>query len=166
MKMCNSKLYSAILFQHASFAKQEMVIFEYLKQICDQLKNDPLTLKFFHSPYINKNEKLCSLKDSPPLSALFDILIGSKETSLLPKILKEYEALLDYHLNREEIIIQCAKPLSVKQQNEIRKKLPTSSDIQFQITPSLLDGFRVYWDDKMLPLSSRDLLHDLSEITR
>ncbi len=166
MKICNSKLYSSILFQHASFSKQEMIFFEYLKEICLQIKTDPLTLKFLHSPYISKDEKLCFLKDYPVLLSLFDILIDEKEIHFLPKILKAYEALLDYHLNREEVIVQCAKPISTKQQNEIRKKLPTSTDVQFMVMPSLLDGFRVYWDDKMLPLSSKDLLHSLSEITR
>jgi F0F1-type ATP synthase delta subunit len=70
---------------------------------------------------------------------------------------------MDKHLQLKEVLIFSSEKLPPKQQQVFKKHFSKNSKLAFYEDSSLLDGYRIYWDGKMLPLSTKDFLQNLKE---
>ena len=162
MKASRARIYGNILFDTAVNNKTEDSFFEILKELAHTFETNPWIYKFFNSPLISTEDKIAFLQSEHTLQKFLEVLLANNEVHLLPKIFAFYETFLDRHVGHKEITIASATPLTTKKQKEIAGTLSEKIDIHFAVDESLLDGFRVYWNSKLLPLSSKDFLHSLA----
>lgn len=146
---------------------EDMLLFD---RICTQ-NND--LVRMLNSPIIASDKKFAILKMVFGSSvhdmsvAFFDILRKKKRERYLPAISKEVHNQYNKLKGIKRAQIVSAVPLSADLRKALQKlaEQVAGSDIEFQevVNPSVVGGFQLLLEDKMLDLSVRKQLLDLKK---
>lgn len=106
------------------------------------------------------------VKEAETLEHFVVILLQSKRINLIPEITQHYRALVLASKNISEGQIISAQPLEVSVIDQVRveleKKLNTKLELTNHVNPSLLGGFKVLVGNKLIDMSVKTQLEQLT----
>ena len=129
------------------------------------------TLRTYLSlPKVRIADKLKAIRGSlgsvnPLVRNLVGLLASRNAIELYPRVVAEYERLVDGHLNRERAVVVAAVPLDSQQEERLRQQLSKLLDkeviLSTQVEPEILGGMVARVGDRIIDGSTRGRLVDL-----
>ena len=129
------------------------------------------TLRTYLSlPKVRIADKLKAIRESlgsvnPLVRNLVGLLASRNAIELYPRVVAEYERLVDGHLNRERAVVVTAVPLDSQQEERLRQQLSKLLDkeviLSTQVEPEILGGMVARVGDRIIDGSTRGRLVDL-----
>ncbi|MSQ22022.1 MAG: F0F1 ATP synthase subunit delta [Dehalococcoidia bacterium] len=132
-----------------------------------QAIQDPTLRAYLELPKVTIERKLDSLRTALPdanplLLNLMALLTTRRSLGLLPRIVDEYESLMDAHLNRERAEVAAAIPLERQQRErltqQLRQLLGKEVILTSRVDAEVLGGLVARVGDRMIDGSARGRL--------
>ncbi len=136
-------------------------------ETAQQAIQDPSLRAYLELPKVTIERKTDSLRTALPganplLLNLMALLTSRRSLGLLPRIVSEYQRLMDAHLNRERAEVATAIPLEREQSDrlaqQLRQLLGKEVILTSRVDPEVLGGLVARVGDRMIDGSARGRL--------
>ncbi len=143
-----------------------------LHTLADAVYGEPAAKEFFLSPIIDRKEKirlfavaLSGKADEIALNTLL-LLVRKRRESLLPQLVRQFDALAQQARGAEPLLITSARELSKEELRSMTARLERvygkTFEVKQRVDPKLIGGVRVTMGDQRVDGSIEGRLQELS----
>ena len=104
---------------------------------------------------------LALVKDAPQkeipnlINKFVDYIKEAHATSLLPRILKTFDALWNREFGIKKALITVAKPMNKEEKREVTRALGEEVELEEKVEPEIIGGIKIMIDDLLVDASLR-----------
>jgi len=167
------KRYAGALFAAAKKEGQIEEVFKSLVNLDGAFQDVPDLEAYMLSPEVPTSEKVKALQTSvggePPeiLKRFFQLVLSKHRAEILPEVFRAYSLMREEAFGLVRVKVSTAVSVSAQVQEEITRKLSELTSktpvIQWDISPTLLGGYRIVIENRSYDFSLNRQLANLRE---